>query len=275
MDDYELLLCQNENKRLRGIIERLEDKVRDSSIRFATYCADYEAKIAQLKGRYIIKELDNYKSAYHYINDQYRTLIKTQEELTKYIESSLRLLEIEQSKYKDYIAASKRGLLQPVFLIEASKAIDFLNLLNAKLNAFKEYPIAEELDKMLKKNAEEKDAGVTGFRSLINPRYKAEEFLKELHKLIDGHKCKEQVPYILILLEEKALSRKPTWKEMREEFKDIGASSNSNYCKFMKFKLTPVKTGECFDEEEVLSKRSIIEDILEKYNTHFISDFPF
>ncbi|MDV3121587.1 hypothetical protein RJT13_08025 [Segatella copri] len=43
----------------------------------------------------------------------------------------------------------------------------------------------------------------------------------------------------------------------------------------MKFKLTPVKTGECFDEEEVLSKRSIIEDILEKYNTHFISDFPF
>lgn len=32
MDDYELLLCQNENKRLRGIIERLEDKVRDSSI---------------------------------------------------------------------------------------------------------------------------------------------------------------------------------------------------------------------------------------------------
>ena len=80
---------------------------------------------------------------------------------------------------------------------------------------------------------------------------------------------------ILILLEEKALSRKPTWKEMREEFKDIGASSNSNYCKFMKFKLTPVKTGECFDEEEVLSKRSIIEDILEKYNTHFISDFPF
>ena len=207
--------------------------------------------------------------------NQYRTLIKTQEELTKYIESSLRLLEIEQSKYKDYIAASKRGLLQPVFLIEASKAIDFLNLLNAKLNAFKEYPIAEELDKMLKKNAEEKDAGVTGFRSLINPRYKAEEFLKELHKLIDGHKCKEHVPYILILLEEKALSRKPTWKEMREEFKDIGASSNSNYCKFMKFKLTPVKTGECFDEEEVLSKRSIIEDILEKYNTHFISDFPF
>lgn len=150
-----------------------------------------------------------------------------------------------------------------------------MNLLNAKLNAFKEYPIAEELDKMLKKNAEEKDAGVTGFRSLINPRYKAEEFLKELHKLIDGHKCKEHVPYILILLEEKALSRKPTWKEMREEFKDIGASSNSNYCKFMKFKLTPVKTGECFDEEEVLSKRSIIEDILEKYNTHFISDFPF
>ena len=62
---------------------------------------------------------------------------------------------------------------------------------------------------------------------------------------------------------------------MREEFKDIGASSNSNYCKFMKFKLTSVKTGECFDEEEVLSKRSIIEDILEKYNTHFISDFPF
>ena len=115
MDDYELLLCQNENKRLRGIIERLEDKVRDSSIRLATYCADYEAKIAQLKGRYIINELENYKSAYHYINDQYRTLIKTQEELTKYIESSLRLLEIEQSKYKDYIAASKRGLLQPVF----------------------------------------------------------------------------------------------------------------------------------------------------------------
>lgn len=156
MDDYELLLCQNENKRLRGIIERLEDKVRDSSIRFATYCADYEAKIAQLKGRYIIKELDNYKSAYHYINDRYRTLIKTQEELTKYIESSLRLLEIEQSKYKDYIAASKRGLLQPVFLIEASKAIDFLNLLNAKLNAFKEYPIAEELDKMLKKMQKKK-----------------------------------------------------------------------------------------------------------------------
>ena len=63
MDDYELLLCQNENKRLRGIIERLEDKVRDSSIRFATYCADYEDKIAQLKGRHIINELDNYKSA--------------------------------------------------------------------------------------------------------------------------------------------------------------------------------------------------------------------
>ena len=76
MDDYELLLCQNENKRLRGIIERLEDKVRDSSIRFATYCADYEDKIAQLKGRHIINELDNYKSAYHYINDQYRTLVK-------------------------------------------------------------------------------------------------------------------------------------------------------------------------------------------------------
>ena len=275
MDDYELLLCQNENKRLRGIIERLEDKVRDSSIRLATYCADYEAKIAQLKGRYIINELENYKSAYHYINDQYRTLIKTQEELTKYIESSLRLLEIEQSKYKDYIAASKRGLLQPVFLIEASKAIDFLNLLNAKLNAFKEYPIAEELDKMLKKNEEEKDARVTGFRGLINPRYKADQLLKELHKLIDGHKCKEHVPYILILLEEKVLSRKPTWKEMRDEFKDIGASSNSNYCKFMKYKLKPVKTGECFDEEEILSKRSIIEDILNKYNTHFIPDFPF
>ena len=45
MDDFELLLCQNENKRLRGIIESLEDKVRDSSIRLATYCADYEAKI--------------------------------------------------------------------------------------------------------------------------------------------------------------------------------------------------------------------------------------
>lgn len=156
MDDYELLLCQNENKRLRGIIERLEDKMRDSSIRLATYCADYEAKIAQLKGRYIINELENYKSAYHYINDQYRTLIKTQEELTKYIESSLRLLEIEQSKYKDYIAASKRGLLQPVFLIEASKAIDFLNLLCAKLKAFKEHPIAEELDKMLKKMKKKK-----------------------------------------------------------------------------------------------------------------------
>ena len=135
--------------------------------------------------------------------------------------------------------------------------------------------LAEELDKMLKKNAEEKDAGVTGLRSLINPRYKAEEFLKELHKLIDGHKCKEHVPYILILLEEKVLSRKPTWKEMRDEFKDIGASSNSNYCKFMKYKLKPVKTGECFDEEEILSKRSIIEDILERYNTRFISDFPF
>lgn len=66
------------------------------------------------------------------------------------------MLEIEQSKYKDYIAASKRGLLQPVFLIEASKAIDFLNLLNAKLNAFKEYPIAEELDKMLKKMQKKK-----------------------------------------------------------------------------------------------------------------------
>ena len=275
MDDYELLLCQNENKRLRGIIERLEDKVRDSSIRLATYCADYEAKIAQLKGRYIINELENYKSAYHYINDQYRTLIKTQEELTKYIESSLRLLEIEQSKYKDYIAASKRGLLQPVFLIEASKAIDYLNILKAKLSAFKEHHKVEELDKMLKKNAEEKDARVTGFRSLVNPRYKAEELLKELHELIDGHKCKEHVPYILILMEEKALSRKPTWKEMRDEFKDIGAPSNSNYCKFMKYKLKPVKTGECFDEEEILSKRSIIEDILNKYNTHFIPDFPF
>ena len=120
MDDFELLLCQNENKRLRGIIESLEDKVRDSSIRLATYCADYEAKIAQLKGRHILDELDNYKSAYHYINDQYRTLVKTQEELIKYIESSLRLLDIEQSKYKDYVATSKQGLLQPSFLIEAS-----------------------------------------------------------------------------------------------------------------------------------------------------------
>lgn len=219
MDDYELLLCQNENKRLRGIIERLEDKVRDSSIRFATYCADYEDKIAQLKGRHIINELDNYKSAYHYINDQYRTLVKTQEELIKYIESSHRLLDIEQSKYKDYVAISKQGLLQPSFLIEASKAIDYLNILKAKLSAFKEHHKVEELDKMLKKNAEEKDARVTGFRSLVNPRYKAEELLKELHELIDGHKCKEHVPYILILMEEKALSRKPTWKEMRDEFK--------------------------------------------------------
>lgn len=185
------------------------------------------------------------------------------------------MLEIEQSKYKDYIAASKRGLLQPVFLIEASKAIDFLNLLCAKLKAFKEHPIAEELDKMLKKKEEEKEARVTGFRGLINPRYKADQLLKELHKLIDGHKCKEHVPYILILLEEKVLSRKPTWKEMRDEFKDIGASSNSNYCKFMKYKLTPVKTGECFDDEEIKSKRSIIEDIIEKYNTRFLSDFPF
>ena len=57
--------------------------------------------------------------------------------------------------------------------------------------------------------------------------------------------------------------------------KDIGASSNSNYCKFMKYKLTPVKTGECFDAEEIKSKRSIIEDIIEKYNTRFLSDFPF
>ena len=114
------------------------------------------------------------------------------------------------------------------------------------ISLFKEYPIAEELDKMLKKNAEEKDAGVTGFRSLINPRYKAEEFLKELHKLIDGHKCKEHVPYILILMEEKALSRKPTWKEMRDEFKDIGAPSNSNYCKFMKYKLMQTTSDNSF-----------------------------
>ena len=69
MDDFELLLCQNENKRLRGIIESLEDKVRDSSIRLATYCADYEAKMAHLKGRHILDELDNYKSAYHYIDN--------------------------------------------------------------------------------------------------------------------------------------------------------------------------------------------------------------
>lgn len=62
---------------------------------------------------------------------------------------------------------------------------------------------------------------------------------------------------------------------MRDEFKDIGAPSNSNYCKFMKYKLKPVKTGECFDEKEILSKRSIIQDILNKYNTHFIPDFPF
>ena len=93
MDDYELLLCQNENKRLRGIIERLEDKIVRFFNKICNILCYYEAKIAQLKGRYIIKELDNYKSAYHYINDQYRTLIKTQEELTKYIESSLRLLE--------------------------------------------------------------------------------------------------------------------------------------------------------------------------------------
>ena len=43
----------------------------------------------------------------------------------------------------------------------------------------------------------------------------------------------------------------------------------------MKYKITPVKTGECLDDAEIKSKRSIIEDIIEKYNTRFISDFPF
>ena len=59
---------------MRGIIESLEDKVRDSSIRLATYCADYEAKMAQLKGGHILDELDNYKSAYHYIDHSAQTV---------------------------------------------------------------------------------------------------------------------------------------------------------------------------------------------------------
>ena len=71
------------------------------------------------------------------------------------------MLEIEQSKYKDYIAASKRGLLQPVYKKEATKAIDFLNLICAKLKTNKKHHIAEELDKKKKKNHTRRLAKVT------------------------------------------------------------------------------------------------------------------
>lgn len=263
MNDKELLDCLHENeiKRLKGEIELLNEKVLDYSIRLATYCADYEGKIAELQGQRIHNELDYYKHVCNELYEQNKALTKSIGKISKDIKSSVRLLESAQTKYKEFLDSSKLGPPHPPFLLDATQAIDFLNILDAKLTDSANPHINKELEKRLKANADSIET--KGFRRLIiKSRYNAEPLLKELHKLIDGKLPREHVPYILILLEKKAIERPPTWNEMREEFKDIG-KSKSNYYKFLKYELNSVSEKD-FPNKEIASKRTCIKDILKK-----------
>lgn len=272
MDDKKLLEClhQNQIKRLEGKIELLEEKVRSLSINLATYCADYERKIAELKGWRIHSDLEYYKQVSNYLNEQNRALVEGKENLSKFIKGSIKILESEQSKYKDFLDSSKNSLQHPPFLLEATQALDYLNILNTKLTDSDNSQINKDLEQKLKALNDE-NSNSKGIRKLISPRYKVDLLLKKLHNLINGRGCKEHVPYILILLEEKAIQKVPSWTQMREEFKDIGAKSNSNYRKFINLGLN----ANCYDKEEIESKRSTIKEILETCLNSFYSDFPF
>lgn len=273
MNDKKLIDCLHENevKRLEGKIELLEEKVRSLSTNLATYCADYEGKIAELKGWQIHNELEYYKQACNYLNDQNKALMNSREKLSKFIKKSVKLLESDLSKYKDFLDSKESAIHHPPLLLEASQAIDFLNILDAKLINSDNLHTNKDLEQKLKEMSDNSDENQKGFRRLIAPRYKSELLLKKLHTLIDGRGCKEHVPYILILLEEKAIQEIPTWTQMRDEFKDIGAKSNSNYRKFINFGLT----ANCYDKKEIESKRSTIKDILEECENILYSDFHF
>ena len=272
MNDKELsdILHENEVKRLKGKIELLQEKVHTLSINLAKYCADYEGKIAELKGWRIHSDLEYYKQACNYLNEQNKTLMKDKEKLSKYIKDSIKLLESEQSKYKEFMDCSKSSIQHPPFLLEATQAIDFLNILDAKLTNSNNPQINKDLEQKMKEMAD-KDANSKGIRKLISPRFQVDLLLKKLHDLIDGRGCKEHVPYILILLEEQAIHGVPTWAQMREEFKDIGAKSKSNYRKFINLGLA----ANCYDKKEIESKRSTIKDILETCQNSFYSEFLF
>lgn len=259
--DQELLQCQNENKRLQGKLERLEDKVRTLTINQARYYADYERKLSQQSRTH--QELEFAWNAYRYIENQLEDNTKLFQELCKHIDTATKALLSEQSRHKEYIAKAQLDILPSALAIDAAKAINFLNFLKAKTQPQRTLRLDNPYEEAMNEIASKIDAKAKGFYNCINPKYNTRKLIEKLHTLIDGQGCRQHVPYILILIDEHALTKEPTWTEMRAEFKNIGGKSKSNFRKFMNYTIRPQSNkDESFPSNEIAAKRSAIQDIL-------------
>ncbi len=79
------------------------------------------------------------------------------------------------------------------------------------------------------------------------------------------------MPYILLLLEEKALVERPSWKDVRDEFVKA-EGCRSEYYKYMGYTLSGKNGDDTFPKEEIENKHSVIKKMLKRCSP--LSKYP-
>lgn len=264
--DEQKLLCYYKAQvdKLCAKIEDQNAKLREMSIRYNRYMQDYEGRYAQS-----ISEHDHLKRSVNYLATRTNELEEEKRKTLKFLEDTMKIIKSKMAEYEVLISTDHGVFMSQQMDIPVQKANRYLSMLHSVVLGKALSEEEKKQKEIIAKQIKAMDEKAKGLEMCISPEYDSKRLLKELHKLIDGHGCKEHVPYILILREQKVFHKTPTWEEMRNEFKNIGAQSNSNYHKFLKYKLKESATEQSFKESEINTKRSQIKtitDICHKYH---------
>lgn len=259
MDEQELLHAyyQAQIKNLRTKIEEQNEKMREMSIRYDRYMQDYVNRYHKS-----ISEHDYLERSVNYLAHRTDELEEEKRKALRFLEDTLNIIKSKMAEYESLVSKDHGIFMSQQLEIPIQKANRYLSMLHSVLHG-KELSKEEKNQKaIIASQIKKSNEKAKGVEMCISPEFNTKMLLKELHKLIDGHGCKEHVPYILLLLEEKVFHRPPKWEEMRNEFKDIGAKSNSNYYKFLSYKLKESATEHSFKDSEIDIKRSQIKTII-------------
>ena len=253
---------QEEVKRKDVQIRDLHEKLHDESLKIATFCADYEKKLNELNWR----DFDEFRYGFQYYRDEADALHTVYDRLRSYVPVLVKQLEREMAKYERFSSGSELKEFYPPFQIDASKALNVLNTLQSVLDLYENPPadqekimkMSQEMGKLMAMESKK------GFRRLFPPdTYQTFRLLDGLHKLIDGQTARSYVPYILLLLEEKALVESPSWKDVCDEFVKA-KGCRSEYYKYMRYTLSGRDGDDTFPKKEIENKHSVIKEMLKR-----------
>ncbi len=256
-------------KRQEVQIQDLKDKLREESLKVAAYCADYETRLNDFNWR----DFMEFRNGYWYFRKATDDLYNVYRKLCDYIDVFTKRLAREKSNFERFAAVSDLKAFYPPFLIDGAEALKTLNMLQATLDSYRNPQpdgIGEqETDKMV---AEENKRG---FRRLIAPNmYYEVTLLDEISKLVSEQSTRDYVPYILLLLNEEALVKRPSWKDLCDQFNGV-KGNKTDYYRYLHFSLCGSDIlRNTFPRDEIESKRSVIRKILKKCLRRYPAGVP-